>query len=452
MALQGRKSRELFQRALKVMPYGVNSNYRYFSDEDTLVFSHAEGPYVIDPDGNRFIDYRLGWGPVILGHGDSFVNSRVKEAIDHGQVFAATHACEISVAERIIDLCPGVEMVRLTNTGSEATMHSLRLARGYTGRDLILKFEGCYHGAHDHVLWSTANAKIDEVGSLNQPRAYKGSIGIPESLRELIVTCPWNNREVLADQLKQYEGKIAAIIMEPMLGNGNALMPDPGYLEYVRALCDEYGIVLIFDEVKVGFRIAPGGAREYFGVHPDISCYAKAMANGYPIAAIAGKKELLMNFGPGKVFQGGTYSGNVLSTAAADATLERMQSGEVHRQINRVGTMLMEGLSEIFTRHSIVHHLHGTPAIFNISFSQDPPKDWRQLLENANFELYESVIMYLAENGVLREPFAIEPFYLSAAHRDEHIHLTLELFERGLKKVLEGSYLTKGILPVDVDF
>lgn len=450
--MQTSKSRALFQRAMNVMPYGVNSNYRYFSDEDTLVFSDAKGGYIYDPDGNAFLDYRLGWGPVIVGHADAYINEYVKTALDRGQVYAATHEYEVRVAERIIDLCPGVEMVRLTNSGSEATLHSLRLARGYTGRDLILKFEGSYHGAHDYVLWSTANAKLEEVGERAHPRACKGSIGIPDVMKELLIPCPWNAPDILADILSRHGEKIAAIIMEPMLGNGNAIMPLPGFLESVRAQCDKYGIVLIFDEVKVGFRIAPGGAREYFGVIPDISCYAKAMGNGYPIAAVAGHEKIMMHFGPGKVFQGGTYSGNVVSSAAADATLSLIQKGDVHRQLEKTGNMLMSGFREILSRQGIVHHVHGAPALFGISFSESAPRDWRELLTDCSFDVYESVITYMMEQGILREPFALEPFYLCAAHSEEDAARTLQAFEDGLKKVLSGAYTRQGILPVDADF
>jgi len=451
-SLPVQKSRQLLKRALQVMPHGVSSNYRYIDDQSTPVFSHGKGAYLFDPDGNRYLDYRLGWGPIILGHADDLVNDRVKKAIDTGQVFAGTHELEVKVAERIVDLCPGVDMVRLTNTGSEATLHSLRLARGYTGRDLILKFEGSYHGAHDYVLWSTANAPIDKVGSYQQPNACRASIGIPQQMQDLILTCPWNNKEILGEMLREKGEQVAAIIMEPMLGNGNALMPDEGYLQFVREQCDEYGIVLIYDEVKVGFRIAAGGAREYFNVIPDLSTYAKALANGYPIAAIAGKRELMMHFGPGKVFQSGTYSGNVVSTAAADATLERIQTGDVHRQINSIGNALMRGLKEILTRHGLPHQIHGAPALFGISFSEKMPRDWRELMQIVSFKTYESVISYMIENGVLREPFALEPFYLCEAHTTEHVDLTLQLFDEGLKKVLEGSYTTKGLLPFDAEF
>ena len=435
MPTHGQKSQEFFERAQKVIPYGVNSNFRYTGDE-TVVVADARDGYVYDFDGKKYIDFRLGFGPVILGHNDPFVTERVVEAIKHGISFAATQEYEVKVAERIVAMCPGVDMVRLANTGSECTMHALRLARGHTGRDKILKFEGCYHGAHDYVLWSTASGKIDQVGDRNHPRAYKQSIGIPEVMRSLITLAPWNDVEVLGDILQEEGEQIAAIIVEPMLGNGAALMPRPGYLEFLREQADQYGILLIFDEVKTGFRIAPGGAGEYFGVIPDISTFAKAMGNGYPIAAIGGKKDVMMSFGPGKVFHGGTYTGNVVSTAASDATLEKIQSGKVFPQLAEVGGMIMGGIHEILNRYSVPHIVSGVPALFGIIFAEQQPKDWRELYE-ADWDLYETIAKHMIENfGVLPETDGLEPFFLCASHTVEDAALTLEAFEDGVKFAL----------------
>lgn len=431
----GQQSQKFFDRARKVMPLGVSSNFRYWSDTETPVVAKAKGAYIYDFDGQRYTDYRLGWGPVILGHADDFVNQRVIEAIQGGVTFAATQYYEVSVAERIIAMCPGVEMVRLANTGSEATMHALRLARGYTNREVILKFEGCYHGAHDHVLWSTINADLEQVGSRQRPVAFKQSLGVPEVMRSLIQLCPWNNVEILGDILQRRGHEIAAIIVEPVLGNGAALMPQPGYLEFLRAQCDQHGIVLIFDQVKTGFRLAPGGAGEYFGVYPDISTFAKAMGNGYPVAALGGKREVMMTLTPGKVFQGGTYTGNVLSTAAADATLACIQSGRPFAQLNRVGGMLMRGLSEILNRHGIAHHLHGSPAMFGLTFSETKPRDWRDL-RRGDRELYQKIGLYLIEHGIMPEPDSLEPWFLSAAHTEADAAEALQVFEDGLRQAL----------------
>jgi glutamate-1-semialdehyde 2,1-aminomutase len=435
MPKHGKESQAFFERAKKVIPYGVNSNFRYSGDQTVLVADARDG-YVYDFDGNKYIDYRLGYGPVILGHADPFVTERVKEAIGHGISFAATQEYEVKVAERIVDMCPGVDMVRLSNTGSECTMHALRLARGHTGRDKILKFEGCYHGAHDYVLWSTASGKIEEVGDRHRPRAYKQSIGIPEVMRDLITLSPWNDVEVLGDILEQEGEQIAAIIVEPVLGNGAGLIPKPGYLEFLREQADQYGIVLIFDEVKTGFRLSPGGAGEYFGVIPDISTFAKAMGNGYPIAAFGGKKEFMMSIAPGKVFQGGTYTGNVVSTAAADATLEYMQSGKVFPQIEKVGGIIMSGIDEILNRYSIPHIMSGVPSMFGIIFADRKPTDWRELYE-ADWDLYEEITERMINvHGVMPDNDGFEPYFLCADHTEEDAAKTLEAFEDSLKHVL----------------
>ena len=315
-------------------------------------------------------------------------------------------------------------------------MHAIRLARGYTGRDLILKFEGSYHGAHDYLLWSTADGKVEHMGDRQRPQAYKRSLGIPESIRDLVELCPWNEVEALGDILQEKGEQIAAIIVEPVLGNNNAIMPRPGYLEFQREQCDQYGIVLIFDEVKTGFRIAAGGAREYFGVIPDISTYAKAMGNGYPVAAIGGSRDIMMSFAPGKVFQGGTYTGNVVSTAAADATLERMQSGEVFPQIEKVGALLMEGISDILDRHSVPHIINGVSAMFGVCLTETQPTNWRELL-NCNWDRLEAINTHMIENGILPESDGFEPYFLCAAHSEADAAETLQKFEDAVKHVLQ---------------
>ncbi|MCI0396936.1 MAG: aspartate aminotransferase family protein [Chloroflexi bacterium] len=432
----GQKSHEFYERARRVIPYGVNSNFRYWSDDTTPVVARGQDGYVYDFDGKRYIDYRLGFGPIILGHVDPYVIERVIEAIHHGVTFAATHEYEVRVAEHIIATCPGVEMVRLTNTGTECTMHAIRMARGYTGRDIVLKFEGSYHGFQDYLLWSTANGKVEGMGERHKPVAYKQSLGIPEVLRDLVQLCPWNDVEILGDILKEKGEQIAAIIVEPILGNACALMPQPGYLQFLREQCDHYGIVLIFDEVKTGFRIALGGAREYFGVIPDLSTYAKAMGNGYPIAAIGGHRDIMMTIAPGKVAQGGTYTGNAVGTAAADATLEYMRTHDVFGKINHVGTILMKGIDEILSRHAVPHYVFGTPGMFGICLSDRRPRDFRELSEFGDWELYEEIAMHLVDNGVMPDPDGREPWFLCSDHTEADADETLQKYEDAVKHVL----------------
>lgn len=427
----GPKTHQFFERASKVMPYGVSSNFRIWGEDTNPMVADACQGYIYDFDGKRYIDYRLAFGPVILGHGDPFVNQRVSEAIQHGTCFAATQEYEVQAAEHIVAMCPGVDMVRFVSTGTEATMSAVRLARGHTGRDVILKFEGSYHGGYDYVLWSTARAPIGKLGDRRNPIGHKQSLGIPEAMRDLIQTCPWNDTEVLGEILQKRGHEIAAIIIEPVLGNAAALTPKVEYFQFLRQQCDHYGIVLIFDEVKTGFRLAPGGAREVFGILPDISTYAKAMGNGFPIAAIAGSKELMLEFRPGRVFQTGTYAGNVVGTAAAAATLERIRQGDVFAKINHVGGLLIDGISEILTRHSVPHHMYGTPGMFGFSFMEKEAKDWRDL-QDADWDLYEDIVTHMIANGVMPEPDGLEPWFTCASHTEADAMETLQKFEDGL--------------------
>jgi len=429
----GPLTHQFFERAKEVLPYGVSSNMRYWDGGGSPVVASARGGYIYDFDGRRYIDYRLAFGPIILGHADPGINQRVAEAIQNGISFASTHELEVRAAERIVALCPSVDMVRLVNSGSEATMHALRLARGYTGRDIILKFEGSYHGAHDQVLWSTAEGDRAQVGERQRPTGSKQSKGLPDVLRSLIQLCPWNDVEVLGDILQERGEQIAGIIIEPILGNSAAIMPRPGFLEFVREQCDQYGIVLIFDEVKTGFRIAPGGAGEYFNIAADLSTFAKALGNGFPVAAIGGKKEIMLNLIWGKVMQAGTYCGNMVAAAAADATLERIQNGEVFPQIEKVGRMLMDGIAEILTRHGLPHFVHGTPGMFGYCLLETRPYDWRDLME-ADWDTQAKIMSHMVNNGIMCEN-GPEPFFLCAAHSEADAAETLEKFEDAIKSV-----------------
>ena len=303
MTLTRTRTQELFQRAKKSFPYGVNSNFRYWGEEDTNVFIRGEKCYVFDADENRYIDYRLGFGPIILGHGYPAVVERVSNAIKDGTVYAATHPLEISVGERIKRMT-GLDKVRFANSGSEATMHALRIARAHTNREKFIKFEGTYHGMYDYVLFSTTIGQARSMGSRRSPIRIPSSSGIPYGIGEYVFTLPYNDLEMLRRTVKGRWGEIAAIMVEPLMGNNASVMPEPGFLELMRELCTEYGIVLIVDEVKTGFRIANGGAQQYFHIKADLATYAKSIANGFPLAAIAGTDEIMSVIQPGRVAHG----------------------------------------------------------------------------------------------------------------------------------------------------
>jgi glutamate-1-semialdehyde 2,1-aminomutase len=422
----------LWRRAAEVMPLGVNSNFRYWGDEETPYVQRAQGAYLWDADGNRYIDYRLAFGPIILGHAHPAVNARVHEAIDNGSLFAMTSEREVRVAEKIVRLCPGVDMVRLTCSGTESTMHALRVARAYTGREKVIKFEGQYHGFHDYLLFSTYNEPT-AYGARRSPIAAPVSSGIPKCLHNLIISLPYNDFDVLAETLRHTWFDVAAIIVEPILGNCAGIEPLPGWLQFIREQCTEYGIVFILDEVKTGFRIANGGAQEVYGVLPDLATYAKSLGNGYPIAAFGGKREIMQIIGRG-VSQGGTYAGNAVGVAAADATLDLLQEQPVLETIAGRGRRLQAGLRRVFADAGIPVNIHGHPAMFSFSAGIDNPVDQRAWAKSER-DYYLRLMGALYERGVMPDYDPREPWFLCYSHADADIDATLDAMEDVVRRV-----------------
>ncbi|MGD1993315.1 MAG: guanitoxin biosynthesis PLP-dependent transaminase GntE [Anaerolineae bacterium] len=429
-----RRTHALFDKAKHLIPWGVNSNFRYWGDEDTMVIKGGEGAVIWDADDNRYIDYRMAFGPVILGHGYQPVVDRVAEAIKGGNLFAWTTPLEIDVAERIVRMT-GVERVRLANTGTEATMHALRLARAYTGRERFIKFEGQYHGMHDYVLFSTASTPAGTLGSRRSPVNVPTTSGIPEAMGQYVINLPYNDLERVEEVVEARWHELAAIMVEPVMGNAAGVMPRPGWLETLRELCDRYGIVLFFDEVKTGFRVARGGAQEVFGVQADLVTYAKAMGNGFPIAAMGGKKKVLGIIEDGGVAHGGTYSGNVAGAAAADATLEILEEEPILETIFERGQELMDGIGEILTRAGIPHFVTGLPSMFGfILGTEEEPVDFRAYCAGDD-ALYEKLAMELIERGVMPDCDGREPWFLCYRHDEEIIAETLTVFEDAVNAI-----------------
>ena len=435
MGLQGEKTAAWFTRARANLVNGVSSQFRYWGDDDTLVIDRGEGAYVYDMDGNRYIDYQCGFGPVVLGHGHPAVAQAVAEAAAAGTTFAMTTAREVEAAEKFRVAVPWVDALRFTNTGTEATMHAIRLARGYTGRDVVLKFEGQYHGVHDYVMFSTAGAPPTAMGSRHRPVPWQSSSGIPDAIRSYIRTLPFNDLELVERLFRDQGYTIAAIIVEPMLGNAFGIMPEDGFLEGLRNVCDQYGTVLIFDEVKTGFRIGLGGAQEHFGVTPDLGTFAKSMGNGFPVAAIAGRGEVIRAWGEGGIAQAGTYSGNGVAVAAASATIDVLSTGEPYAQMEKIGTALMDGLGRICADRGVAAHLVGVPSMFGLVFSEQPPKDFRDAAHH-NEELYAEVVGGLIKRGVMPVDDALEPWFMCAALTDEDVATTLTAFEEALVEAI----------------
>jgi len=428
----GPKTHALQKRAQEIIPLGVNSNFRFWGDGITPYVQKAKGAYLWDVDGRKYIDYRMAFGPIILGHSYEDVDNKVIEEIQNGVLFAMTSELEVAVAEMIVEMSPAIEMVRFACSGTESTMHAIRVARAYSGRELILKFEGNYHGFHDHTLWSTY-APVDAYGNRRSPIPVPASSGIPKAMRDFIITLPFNDSEGFERVMRSYGEQIAAVITEPCQGNCAAINPQDGFLELVRKKTEEHGCVFILDEVKTGFRIANGGAQEYYRIRPDLVTYAKALGNGYPIAAFGGRREIMSIIGEG-VAQGGTYTNNKPGVAGAYATLSLLKSKPILKTIETRGQRLMNGLKEIFEENDIQVVFTGYPAMFSFSFGVDAvtcQRDWAK----SDHEMYLKLADKAIEHGVMPDHDAREPWFLCYEHSDADIDETLNIYAEIVKEV-----------------
>lgn len=428
-----KRSQQMFGRAKRSLAAGVSSNVR--ASGMALFFDHASGPRLYDVDGNEYVDYALGQGPVILGHCAPLVTEAVQRALERGQLYAGQHELEIILSEKLQELIPCAELVRYSNSGSEAVHAALRLARAYTGRDMVVKFEGHYNGWFDDVLISV-HPPVDLAGHREHPRCIPGSMGQPQRVLKDTLVLPWNDLEVLERAMDKHGDKVAALIMEPIMCNTGCILPSEGFLEGVRVLCNRYGIVLIFDEIITGFRVGLGGAQSYFGVVPDLATFGKAMANGFPISCLAGKRELMELIADGRVNHSGTYNSNVAVMAAAVASVTELEKdgGRVYDHITKLGLSLMGGLAERFDGESGRDILvQGPGPMFHLAFtSRDSIVDYRTFLD-CDMNAYERFVEFLLDEGVRIIPRGI--WYLSAAHTEEDIKLTLEAVDRAIARM-----------------
>jgi glutamate-1-semialdehyde 2,1-aminomutase len=409
------RSAEHYTRARNHLPGGVNSNVRLSAPP--VFFSRAKGAWMWDVDGNDYVDYLLGQGPNFLGHGNATVNQAVHDACAGGMLYGNSHLLEIEAAERICAALGWAEMVRLGLTGTESVQVALRLARAVTGRHRFIRFEGHYHGWLDNVL-------VDADGT------GPASAGQVASQLADSVVLPWNNAEALAVALAEHHGQIAAVIMEPIMVNAGTIEPRPGYLQRVRELCTEHGVVLIFDEVISGFRVALGGAAARYGVTPDLATYGKAMAGGWPVAALAGRAELMQRFGTGEVNHSGTFNGSVMAAAAVVATIDLLTNDPPYERIAEHGTALMSGLIELADKHSAPLRVQGLPMAFHASFGhRDPVTDHREL-RKLDLEGYARFASLLSEHGVWVAGRGI--WYVSAAHGPDELATALERVDRAM--------------------
>ncbi|WP_108660215.1 aspartate aminotransferase family protein [Acuticoccus kandeliae] len=411
------------------MAGGVNSNFRLNISPTPLVFERGEGPYLYDVDGNRLIDYYLGMGPMILGHSPRQIVDAVKSQIDSGILFAGQTAIEAEAARLVCELVPSAERIRFGSSGSEVDQAAIRVARAATGRDKIVKFEGHYHGWFDNVLWSIAPG-LNAAGPEEAPVPVPGSKGQPATSAEHLVVLPWNDLDLLAARLEAED--IAAVIMEPAMCNQGAIHPAPGYLEGVREVCTRTGTILIFDEVITGFRLAPGGAQELFGVTPDISTFGKAIANGFPVAAIAGRADLIDLFSTGGVVHGGTYNAQPIAMAATVATL-RSLTPALYAGIAPNGTTLVAGMRDILARAGIPAVVDGFPQVFHVALGLDEPARSYRDLTRMNRPAYVALTTALLKRGVR----ALErgAWFLSSEHTPAVVDATLDAFEGAVREI-----------------
>jgi glutamate-1-semialdehyde 2,1-aminomutase len=417
-------SSTLFDRAKQIIPGGVNSPVRFYEPYPFFA-SYGKGSKIITKDHDTLIDYCLGYGAVILGHAFLDVINAVRTQLDKGNIFCVPTENEVRLVELIIELIPNIEMVRLMNTGSEATMHSIRLARAYTGKKKIVKFDGCYHGAYDYVMVNP--------GSSASTSAYDGNL--VESMKQTLVV-PYNDINALEKLVKQNKD-IACIIIEPVLANMGLIIPEDEYLNKLRRLTEREGIILIFDEVVTGFRLSLGGASEYFGVMPDIMTLAKSIGNGFPLSAIAGKKDIIELLSPkGTVFQGSTYAGNPISVTAGIATLEKLKEvkNDLYPKLSRFSDTLSNGIKDHIRDLKLNARVNNISSMFQLFFTGGQIKNASNVRQS-NQVLYKRLFDELLKSGIFIPPSQFETCFISYSHDDDDIDRTIEAFANGLTKV-----------------
>ncbi len=423
-----------FRRAVQRLPLGVASNFRYWGEERTIYIKRGRGARIVDLDDNEYIDYRLGYGPAILGYADPRVDEAARNGMEVGGVFALSTEREFTVAERISKMVPAAELVRFSNSGTEAVMAALRVARAYTKKDDYVILEGSYHGLFDAAMWYTPMDKWAQVGD---PEVYPYSEGIPISTKSFAHFVQANDANQLEDVFKRHADRIACLLIEPIMGNCLGIAADPEYLRAARSLCDRYGVVLIIDEVKTGFRVAKGGVQELYGVNADLCTFAKAVANGYPISILAGREQIMRKIGKG-VAHGGTYTAHSVSLAAAEKTLEILDETDALERIADYGTRLRNGMSSVLKTRGIAHSFVGHPSMSGLYFAKDPPRNYRDW-KGSDYSFYDAAAKVLHDEKILCEPDSREPWFISAAHDESCLTETLAAFEVAIDTTLRSA-------------
>ncbi|MCF7609692.1 glutamate-1-semialdehyde 2,1-aminomutase [Staphylococcus haemolyticus] len=423
------KSIEAMKIAENLMPGGVNSPVRAFKSVDTpaIFMDHAKGSRIYDIDGNEYIDYVLSWGPLILGHKNEQVIKKLHEAVNRGTSFGASTLEENKLAELVIERVPSIEKVRMVSSGTEATLAALRLARGYTGRNKIIKFEGCYHGHSDSLLIKAGSG----VATLGLP----DSPGVPEGTAKNTITVPYNDLEAIKIAFENYGDDIAGIIVEPVAGNMGVVPPKDGFLQGLREITNDYGALLIFDEVMTGFRVGYNCAQGYFGVTPDLTCLGKVIGGGLPVGAFGGRKEIMDKVAPvGNIYQAGTLSGNPLAMTSGYETLSQL-TPESYEYFQELGDILEEGLKKVFSKHNVPITINRAGSMIGYFLNEGPVTNFEEA-NKSNLELFSQMYCEMAKEGVFLPPSQFEGTFLSTAHSKEDIEKTIQAFDTALSRIV----------------
>lgn len=423
MAKSYEKSKAAFAEAVKLLPGGVNSPVRAFKsvNMDPIFMESGKGPMIRDIDGNEYIDYVLSWGPLILGHTNDQVVEAIKKVAETGTSFGAPTLLENELAEIVIDRVPSIEVVRMVSSGTEATMSALRLARGYTGRNKILKFEGCYHGHGDSLLIKAGSG----VATLGLP----DSPGVPEGIAKNTITVAYNDLESVKVAFDQFGDDIAGVIVEPVAGNMGVVPPEPGFLEGLRELTEKNGSLLIFDEVMTGFRVDYNCAQGYFGITPDLTCLGKVIGGGLPVGAYGGKREIMEQIAPaGTVYQAGTLSGNPLAMTAGIETLKQL-TPDSYKYFMKLGDQLEAGFREAASKYNIPHTVNRAGSMIGFFFTNEKVYNYDQA-KTADLNLFAEYYRLMADEGIFLPPSQFEGMFLSTAHTEEHITKTVAAFHK----------------------
>ena len=422
-------SQKLIDLAKQVIPGGVNSPVRSFNavGGTPVFFSHAKGAYLYDEDGNDYLDYVGSWGPMILGHQHPDVISALHVAIDKALSFGAPTKLEVEIAQKICELMPSIEMVRMQNSGTEATMTAIRLARGFTGRNLLIKFEGCYHGHSDSLLI--------KAGSGALTFGQTSSAGVPEDLAKHTLCLPYNDIQALSDAFAKFSSEIAAVIIEPVAGNMGCVPPIPGFLQTLRDLCTQHHAVLIFDEVMTGFRVDLGGAQAYYDIQPDLTTLGKVIGGGMPVGALGGRKDIMSYLAPlGPVYQAGTLSGNPIAMTAGLATLKQLTQPNFYSNLKDSTQTLATGLLDIAERTNTPLQVYHVPGMVSLFFSENPIRNLNDV-KASNTEKFNAFFHGMLNKGVYLPPSAYETWFVSAMHTDAEIQKTLQAVEQVFKDI-----------------